>query len=339
MSLSGGGTAGLTIASRRPRRHTRRRSSGRLVVRAGQQQPDRDSLPTPPTIWAESPLAQPAAGLAGRSTTPCRTGFQGVQALYPSGHTLGGGSTRNLSVVSARLNSDPTRMVPMPVVGELELSIRPLLALFPKRACNSRRRPPKRASNSTPQYDPSAFSPQVRCPLQVVGYPSSPVPRPRGGQGMEAIGIHPRPMAWAMAISSAGRGLPIPSMPAKGGARPESSFLRDAIIANILGISRSTPTHPGQQNRLHAHRLCHRRGRREHRCRQRQLSPFTINANKKFILSSGSFSVAPAASHGVGRRTRSDAAANGIPRSWPIVRRGERPPPSPSPARSVALPC
>jgi choline dehydrogenase len=275
----GGGTAGLTIARRLAEHNT-----VAVIEAGGFYELDNSNLTEIPAdasyYLGKNPLFRNPLLDWQQITTP-QPGFQGVEALYPSGHTLGGGSTRNF--MWYQRGSAGSYQKWAEAVGDDSYLFENFETYF-KKSIQFTPPSPQRLANSTPQYDPTAFDPQGG-PLQV-GYPVFASPSASWlAKGMEAIGMkeingmhNGNLFGWTWIANTID--------PTQKRSTSESSFLRDAI-QNTLSLQ-------VYQNTL-AKRVIFNSNKTATGVEVESTGvgsgslTYTLSANKEVILSSGAF--------------------------------------------------
>lgn len=224
----GGGTAGLTIARRLAEHNTV------AVIEAGSfyeiSNSNLTDIPSDASYYLGKDPVYRNPLLDWQQITTPQPGFQGVQALYPSGHTLGGGSTRNFMWYQRGSTGSYQKWAD--AVGDESYEFKNFEPYF-KKSVQFSEPPPGRDKNATPKYDSSAFD-SAGGPLQV-GYPVFASPAASWiAKGLEHIGIKQVDgMANGNLFGWTWIGQTIDSSQKR--STSENSFLRDAI-ENTLSL-------------------------------------------------------------------------------------------------------
>ena len=224
----GGGTAGLTMARRLSVSNTV------AVIEAGSfyelDNGNFTEIPADASYYlGKDPMIQNPLIDWRQMTTP-QPGFGGVSVLYPQGHTLGGGSTRNFMWYQRGCTGSYQKWAD--AVGDQSYTFSNLLTYFKKSVSFSPPNPGARYANSTPKYDLSLFS-SSGGPLKV-SYPNFASPSASWlALGLDAIGIKQLPgglqdgnlLGWTWITDTIDPVLQTRST-------SETSMLRDALALN-----------------------------------------------------------------------------------------------------------
>ena len=225
----GGGTAGLAIARRLAEGNT-----VAVVEAGGFYEFDNSNLTQIPAdasyYLGKNPVYRNPLLDWGQMTTP-QPGFNGISALYPSGHTLGGGSTRNFMWYQRGSTGSYQRWAD--AVDDQSYTFDNLLPFF-KKSVNLTAPSPLRYSNSTPQYNPDDFQ-QGGGPLSV-SWPNFASPSASwAAMGLTEIGINETDGAMADGNLFGWSWIGQTISPDQVRSTSESSFLRDALL-NTLSL-------------------------------------------------------------------------------------------------------
>lgn len=180
----GAGTAGLAIAHRLAEHHTV------AVVEAGSistiDNANLTDLPSGAAYYVgKNPLFKNPLIDWGQKTTP-QEGFGGIEVLYPSGKTIGGGSARNFMAYHRGSKGTYTRWAEE--TGDPSYEWDSFLPFFKKSVEFHEPKSSVRKGDYFPNYDVDMFDKEGG-PLQV-SYPVFPdVPSTWFSKGLEAIGI------------------------------------------------------------------------------------------------------------------------------------------------------
>lgn len=182
--IVGGGTAGLTMALRLAESNT-----VAVIEAGGYYEMDNGNYTEIPAdaswyLGKDPALSNPLIDWM-QMTTP-QPGFNNVTALFPQGHTLGGGSTRNFMWYQR----GPAAAYQMwaNAVGDQSYTFGNLLPYFQKSVQLTPMTGNSRVSNSTPSFAANMFS-STGGPLQV-SWPKFASPSASWlAKGMEAIGM------------------------------------------------------------------------------------------------------------------------------------------------------
>lgn len=230
----GGGTAGLTIARRLAEHHTV------AVIEAGSfyeiTNSNMTDIPADASYYlGKEPMVKNPLLDWQQHTTP-QPGFQGVRALYPSGHVLGGGSTRNFMWYQRGSSGSYEKWAD--AVDDESYEFKHFETYF-KKSVQFNEPPHGRDRNATPKYDCKAFDSDGG-PLQV-GYPVFASPAASWiAKGLEHIGIkHVDGMANGNLFGWTYIGQTIDESQKR--STSENSFLQDAI-KNSLSLQVYTNT-------------------------------------------------------------------------------------------------
>lgn len=182
--IVGGGTAGLTMALRLAESNT-----VAVVEAGGFYEFDNGNFTEIPAdasnyLGKNPKLSNPL--IDWRQMTTPQPGFNGITALFPQGHTLGGGSTRNF--MWYHRSTKGAYQMWADAVGDQSYTFDNLLPYFQKSVQLTQLTNSTRPANSTAKVDTSMFSP-TGGPLQV-SWPEYASPSASWlSLGMEDIGI------------------------------------------------------------------------------------------------------------------------------------------------------